>query len=317
MLQYVEIGGDKLMFFSPDRKAFGSWWFLGFFGVIAVLIVFTVLFYRILKQDEDDRYSAFSVYRKIVKSFKEEFWFWEFILFSRRFFVALFTSIQFVGGDYTNFIFLIILIIYLCLQIHFKPFAFKRVNRVESLCLILLIAAFSSANFVNDNDLFVSWILSFCILIPLLMIIFYILKYFYQRYKMREYDDDGMNMKNGDDMIDEEKVNKMLKRMPKSYQEMTSMSNVSMDNMINSDGDNNEDQHIEMVENGKENEAVLFASESVDVNIGNNENEQGMNLMIKNGSEIQHQEKDDVLEEKDDEIVTGNNGEIIVNEPDT
>ena len=92
------------------------------------------------------------IYLLFIFCYLKEFWYWEFILFSCRFFIACFTSIQFVGGDYTNFIFLVILVIYFGLQIHFKPFAYGRVNRVESLCLVLLISAFAAANFVDNDD---------------------------------------------------------------------------------------------------------------------------------------------------------------------
>ena len=129
-IQTTKIGNKTLMFYSPNIEAYGEWWFFGLIGIFLVVACFALVFDKIKKQNPDERNGAFWIYRKFVKSFKPNHWYWEFVLFSRRFFIALFTAIQFIGGDYSNLIFIVVLIIYLCLQINYKPFAYVRVNRV-------------------------------------------------------------------------------------------------------------------------------------------------------------------------------------------
>ena len=206
------------MFYSAHLEAFGPWWFFGFFGVIVCILLFALIFYLIKKQTEEERYASNSKYRKFVKSFKREYWYWEFILFSRRFFIALFTSIQFVGGDYTNFIFVIILIIYFGLQIQFKPFAFTRVNRIETLCLIMLLAAVVSVYFVDidSNDAFIATILSFCILVPLLIVAFYAVQIIRKRRLLNELD---YNDQQHTHRLNQG-VNRMMRRTPKSFRDV-------------------------------------------------------------------------------------------------
>merc|ERR1711994_384683 len=80
---------------------------------------------------------------------------------------------------------------------------------------MLLIAAFVAANFIHleDEDVFVGWILSLCILIPLLLIVFGAVKIVMHRMKLMQY-----NPKTKKSV--DEKVQKMLQRTPKSFRDM-------------------------------------------------------------------------------------------------
>jgi hypothetical protein len=206
-LTFTVVEDRYLMFYSADRAAFGQWWFLGLFGVISVLFVFAAIFWSIKRQHSADRYSAHSMYSKFVKSFKPSLWHWEFVLFSRRFCIAAFSSIQFVGADYSNFVFLLILTVFLCLQIHHKPFAYSRVNQVETLCLILLIAAFIAATFVDieGDDHFVSIILTLCIVIPLSFVLWGGISILLRRIRVVRY--------GAENEMADHKMKKMMDRM--------------------------------------------------------------------------------------------------------
>ena len=172
----MNIQDQWLLFYSADKHAFGGWWIGGLLGICAVLVVFVLIFRKISRQNNQRRYSSRSIYNKFVRSYKRKYWYWEFVIFSRRFFVSAFTALQFVGGRYVDFIFAVVLMIYLGLQIHFKPFAYQRVNQIETLCLGLLNAAFIAANLIreDDEDAFVSWILYFCMIAPLFVISFHV-----------------------------------------------------------------------------------------------------------------------------------------------
>eukprot|EP01083_Nonionella_stella_P019101 53106_1 len=220
-LTFIDVAGKQLMFYSADLEAFGAWWISGFIGIILIILCFVFLFWRIKRQQMESRFASSNKYRKFVKSYKRKYWFWEFVLFSRRFFIALFTSIQFVGGDYTNFIFVLVLIMYLCLQIQYKPFAFGRVNRIETLCLILLLAAFVCVNFVrlDGDDTFVAAVLSICILIPLVLVIWYAIQITRFHLKMKRLNEASRTDRADTNRMLRKDVSKMLKRTPKSFKD--------------------------------------------------------------------------------------------------
>lgn len=201
------------MFYSADKEAFGGWWFGGLFGVCLVLIVFFILFLRIKRQDEQQRYSMTSLYSKFVRSYKAECWFWEFVIFSRRFCISCFTAMQFVCGRYANFLFLILLMLFFGLQIQFKPFAFHRVNQVETVCLALLIAAAIAINVVreDDDDLFVSWTLSICMTVPLLIIAWAVYRTISASRALKSMNERDLHI---------DRMQKALRRNPKSLKDL-------------------------------------------------------------------------------------------------
>ena len=74
-----------------------------------------------------------------------------------------------------------------------------------------------TANFIrlDDNDEFVGWVLSLCILIPLLLLAYGAVKIAVNRLKIRRFDQQTASA------LD---VNKQLMRMPKSFRDLTNTS---------------------------------------------------------------------------------------------
>mmetsp|Transcript_22308 Transcript_22308/g.35812 ORF Transcript_22308/g.35812 Transcript_22308/m.35812 type:complete len:293 (+) Transcript_22308:116-994(+) len=170
------IESETFMFYATDQHGFGGWWFFGCFGIVGVLALFLFIFVKIKKQSPMQRYANDSVYRKVVRSFDPNHWYFEFIIFARRFCIALFAAIQFVAGYYSNVIFMIFLLLFLILQIHFKPFANSRMNCMEVFCLLSLIIVFVTANYVasnRDDGMYASVILSICMIAPFLTLLWH------------------------------------------------------------------------------------------------------------------------------------------------
>ena len=210
-LAVVRIEDEWLMFYSADEQAFGVRWFGGLLGVCLVLCVFVILFLKVQRQDEEQRYSTTSIYSKFVRSYKHECWFWEFVIFSRRFCISCFTALQFVGGDFIAFAFLALLVVYLCLQVHFKPFAYGRVNQVETVCLSLLIAAEISINVAGDGDDFVSWILVLCMIVPFLIALWAVYRTVAASKALKAMDERDLHI---------DAMDKVLQRNPRSLKDV-------------------------------------------------------------------------------------------------
>ena len=215
LLAVAHIEGKWLMFYNADKQAFGGWWFGGLLGVCLVLTVFAGLFLNINNQDH--RYSSKSIYSKFVRSYKAECWFWEFVIFSRRLCISCFTALQFVGGRFVEFAFLSLLVVYFGLQIRFEPFAYDRVNQVETVCLGLLIAATLVVSVVreDDDDAFVSWILTLCMIVPFLIILWAVSHTITATRSLKAMDERDLHL---------DTMDNVLRRNPKSLKDVLAQS---------------------------------------------------------------------------------------------
>merc|ERR1712003_22549 len=97
---------------------------------------------------------------------------------SRRILLALLT----IHSDEDGYLFMILMVslcIYMAIQIAVQPFTFTRVNRMESICILVLIVVLGFVNgtgFGTTGDEFMELVLSFFLLVlmalPLLMLIY-------------------------------------------------------------------------------------------------------------------------------------------------
>merc|ERR1719361_3014102 len=65
------------------------------FIMFSVTLFFIALFVKMLRQSPSERLNPSNIYYgQFVKPFRSKHWYFEFIFFSRRFFVALFSSLR-------------------------------------------------------------------------------------------------------------------------------------------------------------------------------------------------------------------------------
>ena len=81
---------------------------------------------------------SFLIYHFFYKDYKTEFYFWETIMFSRKFlliFIGVFT--EFFPTNTKPTMLIIILVGYIYLQIKFKPYQFNYLNKLETYSLVV------------------------------------------------------------------------------------------------------------------------------------------------------------------------------------
>ena len=98
MLSCLKLPGNEedVHFYDATIQCFDGYWFFGLFLCFAVTLFFVGLFIKIYRQNKEEKMSPYNTYRKILKPFKTKYWWFEFILFSRRFCIASFSSFRFV-----------------------------------------------------------------------------------------------------------------------------------------------------------------------------------------------------------------------------
>merc|ERR1712228_165325 len=114
----------------------------------------------------------------LIKAYKPDCWYWETILLFRRTFLALFTTIVSDENNLLKDTLIILLCICLILQVWKQPLKYKRVNRLETLCIFLLIAVVvyvneGSLTQINDSQgIILGIFLWICVAFPILFVFY-------------------------------------------------------------------------------------------------------------------------------------------------
>ena len=119
------------MFYAGNKACYGVDWFFAFgiiiFGLCSVLYVFKLLYSRKSKLEHDFRFAAFTI------AYREEYWYWEFVLLLRRFGFALFAAVPFEDITFMHWSMFMLTIFLFFAHSYSKPFRYSRLNLVESL----------------------------------------------------------------------------------------------------------------------------------------------------------------------------------------
>eukprot|EP01083_Nonionella_stella_P217321 780313_1 len=165
-------------FYNPHQQCFGMHWNLGLFLLLFVVLSFMWIAYRIYKQTSEQRHDRQNMFRKMIKAYEPSAWWWEFVLFGRRITIALCTSIRNVNARDIDAILLVLLLIYLVWHVRVMPFKYTRLNRLEAVCLMVLILIFAvfRDDFTTKYTSFIDYFMAVAILLPLILVAFYIVK---------------------------------------------------------------------------------------------------------------------------------------------
>eukprot|EP00484_Ammonia_sp_Unknown_P023651 CAMPEP_0197027532 /NCGR_PEP_ID=MMETSP1384-20130603/7430_1 /TAXON_ID=29189 /ORGANISM="Ammonia sp." /LENGTH=189 /DNA_ID=CAMNT_0042456393 /DNA_START=188 /DNA_END=757 /DNA_ORIENTATION=- len=121
----------------------------------------------------------------MVAKYKSEYYYWEYVLFIRRILIAMLSVT--VNTNESNFLLIVVLVIFIVLQKKYKPFIVHSANEMEFLLLLFLVIVLS-LNFSPSTDTaFNTFVLSVFILIPFPMFVYYV-----YRFLQKKDDDDGI-----------------------------------------------------------------------------------------------------------------------------
>eukprot|EP01084_Bolivina_argentea_P280748 480175_1 len=210
LLTCINTDDGYFHFYDARQQCFGFIWSFAFILIVIICTIFIVLWYFVFKQSVSDRENESNQYRSLVNKFASKSWYWENIMFIRRFGIALLTAIYYLNENITNILLISFLIILLCLQIKFHPFKYKRANLMETICLFGLISIIVCLNFIDNTHIMVLWYLSFLIFSPFIIVCIMILFTIYRWYKF-------FKTKNIDFNKEQIALYRIQQRMPISY----------------------------------------------------------------------------------------------------
>eukprot|EP01084_Bolivina_argentea_P299256 515809_1 len=163
-------------FYAGNVMCYGLEWTLSLCTLILLIVFWIVMWYKLYMMDPLKRNSTKSVTRNLSRSYKPRFWYWEFILITRRISLAFIITFNYLSESFTQYILLSILIFYLTIHVKYSPFKHGRVNYFETFCIVLLILGLTCLGFdlQQISPLFVAIVLSLVVLIPFILFIYFI-----------------------------------------------------------------------------------------------------------------------------------------------
>eukprot|EP01083_Nonionella_stella_P049915 132939_1 len=154
-------------FYDADIACYGTiWWLAGLIPIVVLCSSFILFWHTLYKQDAHQKSNEHNPYRALTKRFKPNMWYWEFVLFFRRFSIAALTSFYGVADVVTSIILASFIVFLLALQTKFYPFKHERADQMESICLFGIVAIIIALIVMEDDSTYISLYLSFLILVP-------------------------------------------------------------------------------------------------------------------------------------------------------
>eukprot|EP01083_Nonionella_stella_P031956 87461_1 len=163
--------GEAVHYYNSTRTCFDGYLFGGLCIVAIATIAFVAIFIRIYKQKQEERQSHRNVFRKIILIYVPSAWWMEFVLFSRRFIIALLSSNRVFQERQASTVLSALLVVYLCIQVQVQPFKYLRLNILECICLFALISILNAVQ-GGDGALWNDVYIAFMILVPFMFMIY-------------------------------------------------------------------------------------------------------------------------------------------------
>eukprot|EP01083_Nonionella_stella_P107762 312515_1 len=169
-----EIG--TVHFYAGNHQCYGMEWIISLCVLLLIIVFWIGIWYYLYKMEPKQRNSTKSMSRNLTQSYKQRFWYWEFILITRRISLAFIITFNYLSESFTQYILLSILIFYLIIHVKYSPFKHGRVNYFETFCIVLLILGLTCLGFdlQQISPLFVAIVLSLVVLIPFILFIYFI-----------------------------------------------------------------------------------------------------------------------------------------------
>eukprot|EP01083_Nonionella_stella_P151426 483758_1 len=178
------IDGKYYHFYDAEVMCYGyMWWFAGIVPIVAVCSTLIVLWFTVHKQDISERENESNPYWLLTKRFKKSAWFWEFILFIRRFLIAALTSFYDLEDKMISICLASLIIILFALQTKCNPFKHRSANIIESMCLFGTASMVVSLIVMDDDSDGILWYLTFLILAPMVSICIILVNSMYKLYR--------------------------------------------------------------------------------------------------------------------------------------
>eukprot|EP01084_Bolivina_argentea_P276565 471917_1 len=291
LMSCVSIKSNIYHLYSTQHVCTDGYFFLGLICILVIISIFCAVFYRIYKTDKLIRNDPTkNKYYKLISPFY--LFYWELVLFSRRFFVSLVTStVLNSSNDDTTYIsdymLLIILIAYLAHHSYKRPYKYSRLNILDAVCLSSLILI---SVLVQQHNVFNHYFVSLSILFPIIVYLFYFVRIIF--FICKSYKDQkNFNKK------DLEKIKTIQKRSERLF-------NLDLNKIIvkNTANNKNADDKLDIIydmNDNDENEMKIQTTNVKDIEMEKITQKKQLSNKEKNKTDVQDENEENVLEHVD------------------
>eukprot|EP01083_Nonionella_stella_P065254 170808_1 len=180
-LTCIKVGDRYYHFYDAEIACYEYIWVCaGLLPAVILCGVLLRLWFVIYKQDASQRENETNPYRSLTRRFKNNMWYWEFVLFIRRFGIAALTSFYDLADQMTSILLVSFIVLLFALQTKFTPFKHQRANMVESMCLFATVSIVIALIVMEEGTTAMSWYLTLLIITPLLIVCLIIIDIFYK-----------------------------------------------------------------------------------------------------------------------------------------
>eukprot|EP01083_Nonionella_stella_P264281 896748_1 len=118
-IEYID--GKYYHFFDSEIACYGPiWWLAGVLPITILCGTLMIFWYIVYKQSAQQRENESNPYRTFTKRFTYNMWYWEFVLFIRRFGIAALTSFYGIAYTFSSVVLTSFIVLLLALQTKFN-----------------------------------------------------------------------------------------------------------------------------------------------------------------------------------------------------
>eukprot|EP01084_Bolivina_argentea_P298276 513988_1 len=178
LINCQQVGEIKVHFYFGEEICFETWTMaVGITIIIFIVIIFSIMLIMLWRDSPEKRETKNYPLNQLCKYYKPECYFWEHLLFVRRFMISLYGILY--TWNWFPIILIAMLLIFLGVHHKYQPFRIKETNVAEYVslcCLIVVITIQITMTHVDSIVKSASIIISLFIIIPILAVIIYVIK---------------------------------------------------------------------------------------------------------------------------------------------
>jgi len=174
MMACQEIGSETVHFYFGFEDCYQWTWWIAMVSLLILIVSFGAVFVGGRRLTKEERADPNKFIYKLCKRFRAEYWYWEFVIFVRRIVIAYFAVG--VSGIIYKLVFLFLLMVFIWIQWHHRPFLTSEANQAEFLLLCCLPVVIMAQVLPSSSDMtdIGAIIMSIMVLLPIPLISFFI-----------------------------------------------------------------------------------------------------------------------------------------------
>eukprot|EP01083_Nonionella_stella_P075505 205307_1 len=181
LLNCQTIGDNNVHFYFGYEDCYGFTWMVSLVSLVIISLLFSFTFLKISRMNAAERQKP-NAFSDIVDKYKPQFYFWEFVLYTRRIVIAMF-SVS-VTGIVSKLMFIAILFVFVYVQQEYEPFITHEGNKMEIIllcCLIFVVVAQMASSYASQHSSLIIGIISCLIVFPFCLTIYFVVRFINKR----------------------------------------------------------------------------------------------------------------------------------------